>query len=154
MYVYIYIYFICTFSRRNMVVVVVVQDTIYVHYHYGTLARSENPGLEISLWLEKEKDKKGKILALRRKSCIKFEAKAGLMVIVEEDWLHKMIIVMLNLIWKLLSKVSVLKMPAAKFFRQNLTPVYHQMNSSGSKEKITLHILLLRTLNCSGSFPN
>ena len=63
-------FFICTSTRENIAVVVVVQIKIFLHYHYGAVARNisisyrkmvrENPGIEISQWPEKEKNKNEK----------------------------------------------------------------------------------------------
>ena len=48
-----------------------------MHIIVKTLSREISQHLEISLWLEKEKDEIGKILSLKCKPCIKFEDKVN-----------------------------------------------------------------------------
>lgn len=48
----------------------------------------ENPGIEISLWLEKEKNEKGKVLSLKYKTCIKFEGELNRISTLKKTWLN------------------------------------------------------------------
>ena len=165
-------FFICTSTKGSIVIVVIVQIKILVHYHYGAVARNISTsywkmgtwksGLEISLWLEKEKDKKWKKkLSLKCKACTKFEGEINSMSKLKKTWIEvynggRLASIKDHCNGKLHMKIlhsfkaSILKIPA-KVVQKEVDTDVSLDEFKGSKENLTSHILLLKMIHRSGS---
>ena len=105
---------------------------------------SQNLGLESSLWLEKEKDKKAKNLNMKCKVCIKFDGEINSMSTIKKTWIDRFSGGRL-----VSTKDHYNSKPCMKFVWLFIASVLKTI-----LKNLTSHILLLKMIYHSGSSQN
>ena len=105
---------------------------------------SQNLGLESSLWLEKEKDKKAKNLNMKCKVCIKFDGEINSMSTFKKTWIDRFSGGRL-----VSTKDHCNSKPYMKFAWLFIASVLKTI-----LKNLTSHILLLKMIYRSGSSQN
>ena len=89
-------FFICTSTRAN--IAVVVQIKIFLHYHYGAVARNISISYrKMGTWKSrywnftmagKREEQKWKILSLKCKACVEFQGEINRMSTLKKTWIE------------------------------------------------------------------